>query len=437
MAQLEPGKMVLFQNTIMLYILIFSSYFFNFITIPYQTRILGPEYFGRLGFAMALMAYFRLFIDFGFILSATEEIARNRHDKHELSKIVISVNLVKILLGFAGLAAISLICALFPRFGADFKLYLLCFLSVISAAFLPDFLYRGLEKMKTITIIAVLIQLFFVSMIFVFMKSAQDYLMVPLFTTIGNLIAMAGVYYHAFKSVGIRLVRVEPAYILQTFKRSRYFFYSRIASTIYSATNTFLIGIFNPAGSRIVGLYSSADKLVNTARKGFSPVADSLYPYMVKNRDFRLALKILALMVPPVIFVCILIGVNAEPFCEFLLGSQFRDAGHILRLLMPVIAISSAVYILGFPILTPMGLARYGNFSTIAASIFHVSILLFLIFTKRFTVENVCYLTCASELLVLLFRIHVIWKNRHLISWIRANAEQSDDCVRFTNDRIN
>ena len=65
---------VLFQNTLMLYILTFSNYLFNFISVPYQTRLFGPEVYGELGFAQALMAYVQMVLDFGFILSSTEDV---------------------------------------------------------------------------------------------------------------------------------------------------------------------------------------------------------------------------------------------------------------------------------------------------------------------------------------------------------------------------
>ena len=77
----------LMENTIMLYILTFSNYFFNFITIPYQTRILGPEIYGKIGFALAFATYFKLFFDFGFILSATESVSKNRDNKYWLQSI--------------------------------------------------------------------------------------------------------------------------------------------------------------------------------------------------------------------------------------------------------------------------------------------------------------------------------------------------------------
>ena len=69
-----------YSNTIMLYCLQFSNYLFNFITVPYQTRILGPGFFGKLGMATALTTYFQLLLDYGFILSATEDVASNQDD---------------------------------------------------------------------------------------------------------------------------------------------------------------------------------------------------------------------------------------------------------------------------------------------------------------------------------------------------------------------
>ena len=44
---------VLATNTIMLYVLTLSNYVFSLLTVPYQTRVLGPELYGIIGFAIA------------------------------------------------------------------------------------------------------------------------------------------------------------------------------------------------------------------------------------------------------------------------------------------------------------------------------------------------------------------------------------------------
>lgn len=380
--------------------------------MPYQTRILGPDYYGRVGFALAFMTYFRMIIDFGFLLSATEEVAKYREDKEELSKIVTSVSIVKLILVLISFIIILSVILIFPRFREEYLLYVITFFAVATSAFLPDYLYRGLENMKTITIRTVLIQAFFVIMIFLFLNEKKDYYLIPLFTMIGNLVAIIGIYAHAIKVIGIRFKHVDRKYLWYTFKRSSFFFYSRIATTIYTATNTFLVGLVYPKGSSVVGLYTSSDKLISTAKSGFSPIADSLYPYMVKNKDFKLIKKILLIIIPPVVVSVIIVGIYAESFIALLLGEEFRQAGDILRILLPIIVITPITYILGFPVLTPMGLSKYANLSIIYASIFHVVGMAFLLITDTFNVYSISYITVISELVIMGYRAIVIWRNR-------------------------
>ena len=77
-AKMNGKRGVLLKNTMMLYILQFSTYFLGFIVVPYETRVLGPVLYGMVGAAMAAMIYFQNVIDFGFILSGTADVALHR-----------------------------------------------------------------------------------------------------------------------------------------------------------------------------------------------------------------------------------------------------------------------------------------------------------------------------------------------------------------------
>ena len=79
------------------------------------------------------------------------------------------------------------------------------------------------------------------------------------------------------------------------------------------------LGFLYPTGS-IVGYFTSANKLIGTARSAFSPIADSLYPYMIKNKDYKLIKKILTMTMPIIIVGCIGVGIFAEPICVLLFG---------------------------------------------------------------------------------------------------------------------
>ena len=109
----------------MLYILTFSGYVFNFITMPYQTRVLGPVVFGVLGFAQACAVYVQLFLDFGFLLSSTEDVANCRDDKQQMSRIMSAVTVCKLGLGVVAFAVVLALCLFVPKLREDITLYML------------------------------------------------------------------------------------------------------------------------------------------------------------------------------------------------------------------------------------------------------------------------------------------------------------------------
>ena len=112
-------KGILLKNTIMLYILQFSNYFLSLIVVPYETRVLSPTNYGKLGVAAAIMVYFQLVIDFGFLLSATEEVSQNREDKLRVSKIFSSVTINKLFLAAVSGLVLLILCRAIPAWTPD------------------------------------------------------------------------------------------------------------------------------------------------------------------------------------------------------------------------------------------------------------------------------------------------------------------------------
>lgn len=171
---LHSKKGVLLKNTIMLYIMQFSTYFLSFIVVPYETRVLGATVYGKVGVATAIMVYFQLVIDFGFILSATEEVSLHRDDKQRVSRIFTSVTINKILLTIGSIVVLAVLCQAMPSWREDRTFYMLFLVATAVNSMMPDYLYRGLEQMETITIRAVVIKAFFTVMIVLLLKSRSS-----------------------------------------------------------------------------------------------------------------------------------------------------------------------------------------------------------------------------------------------------------------------
>lgn len=417
---LGSKKGVLLKNTIMLYIMQFSTYFLSFIVVPYETRVLGETYYGKLGVATAIMVYFQLVIDFGFILSATEGVARHREDKTRISKILTAVTVSKLFLTAGSVIVLAVLCRVFEPWREDTVFYMLFLAATAVNSLIPDYLYRGLEQMEAITVRTVAIKAFFTVMIVVLLKRPEQYCLIPILNIVGYAVALLCVYWHLYRRLHITFVRCSPQEIWAHFRRSSTFFYSRIATSVYTASNTVILSLI-PAGAGTVGYYTLADKLVTTAKSGLSPISDSMYPYMTKNRDFKLVWKILKIVMPVIVGGCAVVFVFARPLCEIVFGAGYGDAAPVLRAMLPVVIVILPSYILGFPTLSAMGLSRYANYSVVFGSALHVVNLIALYVTGNMNMVTLGVLVSVAEIAILLFRIAVIWKHRALL-----HAEQED-----------
>ena len=412
---------VLAWNTLMLYILTFSTYLLSFIVVPYETRVLDDNY-GVLGVAMAIMVYFQLFIDFGFLLSATDEVSRNRTDKARLNTILSAVSCCKLILSALSLLILFVLCLVIPAWRGKFLFYSLFLLGTAINALLPDYLYRGLEKMTAITVRTVCIRAFSTIGIFLFLKKPEDLWVIPTLTAVGNLAAILVCFYDAKKRLSVTFCRISLPDIWSRMRQSAFFFVSRFATTAYSALNTVILDMVSPAGGPIRKYYTSADKLINTGKQAVSPISDSLYPYMVKHHDYRLVKKVLLILEPLIILACSALFVFAPQFCAWLFGERFREAGKVLRVMLPSAVIILPNYICGFPMLSSMGLAKHANTSTIVGSVIHVINLLILYLTGSLNMITLGAAMSIAEALIFIYRLFVIFIYRDRLKG--ANHEQ-------------
>ena len=418
---LNSTKGNLLKNTAMLYILQFSTYLLSFLVMPYETRVLGDEIYGHLGAATSIMVSFQLVIDFGFLLSATEEVARSRHDKSALCRIFTSVTICKLGLTAVSFVVLLWLCQAIPAWHQKQTLILLTFAASFLTSMMPDYLYRGLEQMTAITLRTVAIRLFFTVAIFFFLKSPEDVWVVPVLNIIGNAVALIFVYLHLFRRLHICFQPVKRYTVWRTLARSSTFFYSRMATTAYTALNTVILDIISGSGA-VTGYYTSANTLINAGKNGISPISDSLYPYMARHRDFKLVKKVLLWFEPPIIVFCAVVFPFAEQLCGWYFGAEFAPAGQVLRAMLPIGIVILPSYVLGFPTLTAMGLSKYANYSVIAGSVLHVCILAILFVTNQLSMVTLGATVSVTETFILLYRIVVIWRNRDIIKSMEAKA---------------
>ena len=415
----------LLENTIMLYILQFSNMALGMLTQGYKMRVLGVELVGLLGAGQYAANFFLIFLDFGFLLSATAKVSARRDDKEELSRIFSSVFLAKV--GLTVISVFVLGLLVLPRLSGTGEVlaYVFFFLSSVAITMLPDYMYRGLEQMSAITVRAVAIKLVATALIFLLVRKPGDFYLVPLCTAIGNSGALAFVYWHLFTKVGVRLRRVSFRDVWGEIKDSSQFLFSRMAASINSNLNGLLLKRFVSDGA--TGLYTNADTVINAARNGMSPIADSLYPHMMKHRNFGIIKKAMLFIYPVILAGCGVVFVFAEPLLTLWLGPEGADVVLPLRLMIPVAVFCFPNYVLGYPTLGAMGLAKYANISTAFGTVVYLLGAGACYLTVGIDLTALCLLSSLTEGSILLFRLAVIVKNRKLLKPQAAGEAREEE----------
>lgn len=184
-------------------ILTFSNYIIGFITFPYVTRILGPDKFGLVNFALNTIDYFLLFATLGITTIGTREIARTKFVKDELEKSFSNIFGLNAISTFFVLIIFTICVLLIPRFREISELLYIGSAKILFAFLAIEWLYTGLEEFKYITIRSLSIKVIYVISVFIFIKQPSDYILYFILTVAGVVINSAVNFLYSFRFISI------------------------------------------------------------------------------------------------------------------------------------------------------------------------------------------------------------------------------------------
>ena len=335
------------KNSAMLMAMNIAKMIFPLLTLPYLTRVLSKDCYGSVVYVKSVITYLQILVDFGFVLSATKDIVRARHDKAAQEKIIGDVLLARLWLSGAALAVLVILTAALPILRARPLLALLSFLPVFLTLFLFDFLFRGLERMEAIAMRFVVMRGISTALTFVVIHSDADVLLIPLLDTLGSLVAVLMVV-PQFKQLGLRVrLSRDAAAAWAMLKDSAVYFASNVASTSFSALNTLLLGII--LTTQEVAYWGVCIQAVAAVQALYTPITDSLYPVMVRERKFSRIKKMVKLFLPLVLTGCIAAYFLADFGIMLIGGKGYAPAARIFRYLIPVLFFSFFAMLFGWP----------------------------------------------------------------------------------------
>lgn len=342
-----------------------ANYLIPLVTLPYLTRVLGAEGFGKFAFVLAVMAYFVLLTDYGFSWSATRQIAAHRDDRSLVSSVFSATWSAQWVLALiSGLILVASVTTI-PLLRQDAGLYLAGFTLVVGNVFFPLWLLQGLERMREVAIIQVVGRLVALPPLFLFVKSTEDAIWAVTLTGAGPIIAgMLSLYWISRKRL-IEWRRPTLAQMLSALRGGGALFLSKIFISIYTILTPLALGAIS--GTTAVGYFSLADRIQRAAQSLLLPISQALFPrmsHLYKHDPIsahhllkRSTLIIIALSGT----VSLLIWTTADWIIFMVGGVEFAAAAAVLRWLafMPLIIGLSNVF--GVQIMLPNGLNRLFN----------------------------------------------------------------------------
>ena len=395
------------KNTFFLYIMTGAKFVLPLIITACLTRRLGPDAYGVISYLTPVMGYFILLFDFGFNFSATKKIAQHRADPVLIEKTIAAVYTAKILLVLAGFLPLMLLLLCIDLLRQYVLLTVLYYLSTAAQIFIPDFLYRGLEKMEGVTTRYILAKLITAVLIFLAVRDDGGLILVPLAYLIGTVAAALHTNHHMVKKLGYRVALAGLREAAAEMRESGIYFVSTFASTALSVTSTFVMGIVGMPTAQIA-YWGVAFQVVQAVQAMYDPITTSIYPHVAGKRDHKFVLRITLCLLPLVAAGCVLLYWLAGLAVKIIAGSAYLAAVPVLQALTPMLLFSFVAQMLGFPLLGALGRERQASFTTLVAAGAQILGLVGLALSHHFTLLSLALLRNVTELIFMILRIYFV-----------------------------
>lgn len=275
----DKEKKLLLSNISSLFFVQIANYVLPLISIPIIVRIIGPDKFGLINYASAVISYFILIVNYGFDLTATRQVAQNKDDKQQIEQLFSTVLWSKLLL-FTVTLLLFLGCFLvFPLFREEWKIMLYSYIVLISWIITPNWLYQGMQELHRVAIFDVVFKLIFTVVVLFTIRQKSDYLYQPLIAGATQILIGFYSFQYALRRYDLRIVKIPFNNIIAVLKNERIVFFSSVVINLYTTTNTVLLGTL--ASQVQVGYYAAALRFIQVAQAVITlPLSNSFYPYV-------------------------------------------------------------------------------------------------------------------------------------------------------------
>lgn len=341
--------------------------------IPILTANIEISELGSLFFFQAFAIFLSLFIEYGFNLTGTAEVAASE-DTDERKKVFCRLVQLKLVLSIPIILISSALWYLGTGVFENKTLLVLATLSGILQGFSPAWYFHGIENMKKALLIDGFVSLAYFCLASVLIYLFKDAYLVLLVQVLVRLLTYSFVYKNIV-SISTLSRFQDPMSLVIYLKEGFPVFLFRLVSSIYTKSTILIVGLY--ATSTEVAFYAGGEKICKGATGLMSPVTQSLFPRMSSlilkggPEAKKLFVKALLLLMSVSLILMFSIQLLSSYIVLFVFGEGFFEVInviYILSFLIPIITLSN---LFGVQLLIPLKKYRDFNKVIIVGALFY------------------------------------------------------------------
>lgn len=356
------------------------------LTVPYLTRVLGVDIWGRVAFAQIVLGYFSQVVAWGFGWSGTRKVAVLRDDPEALARILASTLLAQMLLAVLMALVVILLVLCVPMFRADAALYLAGLGMLAGNVLFPIWFLTGLERMKESAGAQIVARVVVVILTFVLVRGPEDAVWLMGLGALGviapGLFCLWWLHHHY--SMDWRAATIRSA--LAELREGAAIFISTVSVSFYTTAIPLVLGV--SGGPAAVAYFGLADRARQAAQSVLTPIAQALFPRMshLFATDRVAAVRLLrrsgSLIIALALAISMTLWLAAPLIIRLLGGDAFLPAVPVLRWLAVLPMVIALSNIFGVQVLLPNHENRAFNIILGVAGLLSLALMPFLIGAK-------------------------------------------------------
>jgi PST family polysaccharide transporter len=390
--------------------------------LPYLARVLGPAGWGNVAFAQGVGEFISIFVEFGFILSATRDIAQSRGSKEQCGRIAVGTFGAQTVLATIGVLVALAVSSRVPLLRSHPMLLCAGLVYGVAQGMMPTWLFQGLERMTLAGILEITSKLGALAAIFLFVHSPSDEWKVLFFQSLAPVVSViAGVWVvHRY------LTLYFPTFdmIWESIRVGWKMFLLRSGLATYSTANVLILAMFAPA--TIVGYYASAEKLSKAIVGLLLPIRDAFYPRLSHlaahspDESQRLTRISAYIEIGAGLILSVATFAGAHLIVRLVFGRTFDAAVPILQILAVLSLIASLSDAVGMQSLLPSGKESLVMIAIVTGGL--VNIAFAVILAPRFMAEGMAVSVVLAEAAVCTVLVCIVARTTPLFQKQRSRG---------------